>query len=111
MKKIDSILKDNLKNNIQRIEDDNFTERIVEKHLSKGKRTANRPFLNFASFIIGISAVLLSIGLVILFKTENIVIDYIIFKEQHGMILILISLLFLIYKWIEELTTSAIKYK
>jgi hypothetical protein len=60
MKKSDKILNDLFKKNMQKIEDDSFTERIINIHLSRQKKPIYKPFLNFDLIIIGISSVFIA---------------------------------------------------
>jgi hypothetical protein len=100
MKKSDKILYDLLKKNMQIIEDDTFTERIIKIHLSRQKKPVHKPFLNFNLLIIGISLVIISIGLSLSSITNTILIKDFNFTEQHSWILLSISLIFLISVWI-----------
>lgn len=102
MEKSDKILSDLLKKNIKKIEDDSFTDRIIKIHLSRQNRPAFKPFINFDLLIIGISSVFISIGLIFSLFTKIELIENFAFTEQYGLIILLISLLFLIYSWIEN---------
>jgi hypothetical protein len=101
MKESDKIISDSLKKNMHKIEDDLFTERIIKLHLSSPKNPIYKPFHNFGSLIIGISLVIISIGLILLMKIKILSTEYFVFKEQYGSILLMISLIFLISNWIE----------
>jgi len=101
MKESEKIISDSLKKNMHKIEDDSFTDKIIKLHLSSPKNSAYKPFLNFGSLIIGISSVIISIGLILLTRTNILSADYSLFKEQYGTILLMISLIFLIFNWIE----------
>ena len=107
MKEPDNTIKNILKDNMQRIEDDSFTKKVIELHLADKKTRTAKPFFNFAFLIGGISFVLISIGLVILFKTETILINDDVLNEQHGLILLAFALVLLVYKWLEEIITSS----
>ncbi len=102
MKQPDKILGDLFKNSMQKIEDDSFTDRIVEKHLSSRPRPASKPFFNFNLIIIGISSVLISAGIVISILTKTVLLENFVFTGQHGLILLLISLIFLVSVWAED---------
>lgn len=104
MKNQDEIIKRSLQKRMQRIDDDLFAEKIVKQHLSQKMQISPKPFLNFASLIVGLSFILISIGLILLVKTNNQIFKGIDFNEQHGLILFLLSLFYLIYIWIEEFT-------
>jgi len=101
MKESEKIISGSLRKNMHKIEDNLFTERIVKMHLSRQQNPVYKPFLNFGSLIIGISSVIISIGLILLMRTKILSVDYFIFKEQYGLILLIISLIFLISNWIE----------
>lgn len=104
MKTKDEIIKRALKSNIQQIDDQSFTIGIVENYLVKRQIVKHRPFINFFSLIIGLSAVIISIGLVLLIKQNNDWIREIGLTENHGLIILTLSFIFLIYKWVEEFT-------
>jgi uncharacterized membrane protein YcjF (UPF0283 family) len=106
MKEFDNIIRDSFKKNMEKLEDDSFTGKIVETHLSRQRISISKPFLNFGSLLIGISSVIISIGLILLFKTNNVLVDNFEFKEQYGLILLLISLIFLVSNWIENFTAN-----
>jgi len=101
MEESEKIISDVLKKNMYKIEDDSFTERIIKLHLSNLKNPAIKPFLNFGSLIIGISSVIISIGLILLLRTKLLSDYHFVFKEQYGLILLMISLIFLVSNWIE----------
>jgi uncharacterized membrane protein len=102
MKEPDKIIRESFEKNMQKIEDGSFTERILKTHLSRQRIHILKPFRNLGPLLIGFSSVITSTGLVILFKTSNILIDNFEFKEQYGLILLLISLIFLISNWIDN---------
>lgn len=104
MKNQHEIIRKTLQKGMQRIDDDLFADKIVKLHLSQKMQISPRPFLSFASLIIGLSFILISIGLILLVKTNNQILKSIEFNEQHGFILFLLSLFFLIYTWIGEFT-------
>lgn len=105
MKKTDRILRDIFKNNLHKIDDESFTARIIEMHLSRQKKSAYKPFPNFGLLIIGLSSVIISIGLAFSLKIKISLLEGFNFKEQYGQILLIISLIFLISVWIENYLT------
>jgi hypothetical protein len=105
MEKTDRILSDLLKKNMHKIEDELFTKRIINMHLSLQKKTVYKPFPNFSLLIIGISSVIISIGLIFSLKIKIVLFEGFVFTEQYGLILLLISLIFLISTWIENFIT------
>ena len=105
MKKTDRILSDLFKKNMHKIEDESFTERIINMHLLKQNKPVFKPFPNFGLLIIGISLVIISIGLIFSLKIKIALFEGFVFTEQYGLILLLISLIFLISIWIESLFT------
>ena len=99
-----------LQSNMQGIDDDSFTERIVNIHLSKKQAVKPRPFINFKSLIIGLSAVLISIGFVLMQILDKEWYKETGLTESHGLILLVLSIIFLLYKWIEDLTAPTRVY-
>lgn len=110
MKTNDDYIKKTFRHNIQRIEDDSFTNSIVAKHLADRKIIKNRAFINFLPMIIGLSTVILSIGLVVLIRQNNDWINKTGFTENNGLIILTISFIFLIYKLLEEFTAPNMRY-
>ncbi|MFA5752888.1 MAG: hypothetical protein WC128_05670 [Bacteroidales bacterium] len=104
MKTNDDYIKKALQQNIQRIDDDSFTNSIVAKHLAEKKIIKIRPFINFLPMIIGLSTVILSIGFILLIRQNIDWIEGIGFTENHGLIILSTSIIFLFYKLLEELT-------
>lgn len=104
MQEINDNIKKALQSKIQRIDDDSFTKKIVDIHLANKQDIKYRPFINFLSLIIGLSFLLVSIGLVFVLRHNYNWINGIGITEQHGLILIVMSIVFLIYKLIEEFT-------
>jgi|WetSurMetagenome_2_1015567.scaffolds.fasta_scaffold96566_2 hypothetical protein len=103
MEESDQIIKELLKKNMHKIEDDSFTGRIVKMHISKQQSPVYKPFLNFRSLIIGISFVIINIGFILLTRTNSLSVDF-EFNEQYALILLIISLIFLISTWFEDFT-------
>jgi predicted neutral ceramidase superfamily lipid hydrolase len=106
MKEFDDIIKNALLKNMQRINDDSFTENIIKDHLSKKTKIKYKPFLNFVSLIIGLSFVFISIGFILLIRNNFLNVETIELNEQHGLILFALSFVFLIYKWLEDYIAS-----
>lgn len=111
MQEINDNIKSALQSKIQRIEDDSFTKRIVDTHLAKKQDIKYRPFFDFLSLIIGLSSLLSSIGFVFILRQNQGWINEIGITEQHGLILIVASIVFLIYKLIEEFTAPNTVYR
>jgi len=105
MKTTERILGDLLRKNMHKIEDELFTKNIITLYLSKQNRSVSKPFPNFILLIIGILSVIISIGLILSLKTKIVISEGFTFTEQHGLILLLISLVFLIFIWIDSLIT------
>ena len=100
------IIKKALQAKIQRIDDDMFTSNIVGEHLAKKKNIKGIQFNNFLNIIIGLSAVIMSTGIVLLIKQSNTWIKEIGLTENHGLLLLTLSFLFLIFKLMEEFFSS-----
>ncbi len=97
MKNSDDFIRVSLRKGMQKIDDDSFTDRIVEMHLSKKGQSEFKPFLNFGSLIIGISSLIISIGLILSIRISDQLLKSINLSEQDCFILFLLSLIFLIY--------------
>jgi len=104
MKTNDDDIKKALQYKIQRIDDDSFTNNIVAKHLADRKIINNNTFINFLPMIIGLSTMILSVGFVLLVRQNNDTIKEIGVTENHGLIILATSIIFLIYKTLEEFT-------
>jgi len=110
MQGINDNIKKALQSRMQQIDDNSFTKKIVDLHLANKQEIICRPFVNFLSLIIGLSSLLFNIGLVLFLKQNYKWINEIGLTEQHGLLLIAISIIFLIYKFIEEYTTPGTRY-
>ncbi len=104
MKANDDDIKKALQNNIQRINDDSFTKSVVGKHLADQEIIKYSYFENFLPMIIGLSIIIISIGFVLLMKQNNNWITEIGLTENQGLIILAISIIFSIYKLMEEFT-------
>jgi hypothetical protein len=105
MNKNDRILSDLIKKSMYRIEDESFTKDILRMHLSRQKKSTYKPFPNFGLLITGISSVIISIGLIISVKTKTELIKGFVLTEEYGLVLLVISLVFLVSVWMESFTT------
>jgi hypothetical protein len=99
----DDMIRESLQENMQRIEDDSFTEEVVRLHLERRRKPVPRPFFNFPALLTGIAMVLISIGISLLILTDMIDLSGFELAAKDGLILLFLSLLFLIYKWLDEL--------
>jgi hypothetical protein len=106
MKAFDDQIRKALQKNMLRIDDESFTERIIKDHLSGKVVIQSKPFINFKSLVIGISLVIVSIGLIWFIGNTNLKFGTTVLNELHGLIIFSISILFLIFKWLEELFLS-----
>jgi hypothetical protein len=107
MQELNEQIKKALQSNLHKIDDDFFTRRIVDKHLANKQNKKYLPFVNFFSLIIGLSFLLASIGLVFVLRQGYDWMSGISVTEQHGLILIALSIIFLTYKSLEEFTTHS----
>ncbi len=110
MQGINDNIKTALKSRMQQFDDNSFTKKIVDLHLANKQEITCRPFINFLSLIIGLSSLFVNIGLVVTLKQDYSWINGIGITEQHGLLLIAISIIFLIYKFIEEFTAPGTRY-
>ena len=104
MKTNDDFIKKTLKFNMQHIDDEMFTKNIINKHLANRKITKSKPFVNFLPIIIGLSSVLISIGIAFVARQKYDWIAGTGLSEIHGLILLMISIICLLYKSVEEFT-------
>ncbi len=111
MKVNDDIIRKALRKNLQRIDDDSFTQDIVKTHLEKKAFTAPKPFVNFSSLLVGLSLFIASIGLLLLIRYNGEWINETGLTEHHGVLIVTISLLFLVFKWLEEVIVSRHMYR
>ncbi len=102
----DDIIRKTLRKDLQRIDDDSFTQDIVKTHLERKAFTTPKPFVNFSSLIVGLSLFIGSLGLVLLIRTNGEWINETGVTEHHGVLILTISLLFLVFKWLEEVIVS-----
>ena len=103
MRAFDDQIRKALQKNMLRIDDKSFTERIIKDHLSGKVVKKRNPFINFKSLVIGISLVILSIGLLWFIVNMSLKFGNIELNELHGLVIFSISILFLIFKWMEEI--------
>ena len=93
MRANDDFIKNTIRDNIQRIDDDSFTKRIVENHLTKKQIIQVNPFANFLPLILGLSFLIISLGFVLLIRQNNDWITEIGLTENHGLIIFSLTLL------------------
>lgn len=104
MKVKDEQIKKALQNNIQRIDDDSFTNNIVTSYLASKRTTQRSTFVNFLPMIIGLSILIVNVGLVVLIRQNNVWFNKIGITETHGLIFLTISIIFLIFKLMDDIT-------
>ena len=110
MKTSDRDIKKALQDNLKRIEDKSFTDKVVSNHLANRKIIKSLTFINFLPMIIGLSIVIINIGLIILVKQNNVWIKEVGITENNGLIILIMTIIFLIYKLMEEITAPNKKY-
>ena len=76
---------------------------IVEIHLAKKQAVKPRSFMNFMSLIIGLSAVPICIGFILMQLLDKECYIETGLTESHVLILLVLSTIFLLYKWMEGL--------
>ena len=99
----DDMIRESLERNMQSMEDDSFTEEVVRLHLERIRKQVPKPFFNFASLLTGMAMVFTSIGISLLILTGKIDLPGIKLTAKDGLILLFLSLLYLIYKWLEDI--------
>ena len=100
MKEFDNEIKKYVKANMNKIEDDTFTSRIVARHLLTRKESESKKYFNFEALIFWTVLVLISIALLIL--TLNHDTSFYEIQVKHCLILMSLTLTALIYKWLEK---------
>jgi hypothetical protein len=110
MIEIDDNIKQVLQSRIQRIDDDSFTKNIIAIHLANNQENRYKPFINFLPFIIGLSSLIFTVGMVYAVRQNYGWIIEIGITEDHGVILITLSFLFLMHKLLEEITVRKTVY-
>jgi hypothetical protein len=102
MKKEDSILSDRLKKIMFRIDDASFTQGIIRRHLTEQKKIDYKPFPGFGLLITGISAVIVSMGLILSIKTKTELIKGFAMTDEYGLVMLVVSLIFLVSVWMDS---------
>jgi hypothetical protein len=105
MNDFDIKIKKALQLKVQQIDDISFTKEIIEIHLNKEKNKPT-PFLNFLSIIIGLSFLVFSVGIVFLIQQDYEWIAKLGLTLHHGIIFFIISLIFVIHKFFDEIFIS-----
>jgi len=101
MKAKDNDIKKALQENMPCIDDSLFTKNIVNKHLAEKKVFKNSTFTNFLPLIIGLSTMILSIGLILFIRQNNSWAFEMELTENHGLLLFMMSFILLLFKWAE----------
>jgi uncharacterized membrane protein len=110
MSEIDDNIKRVLQSKIKQIDDDSFTKRIVDTYLENKQVVKFRPFANFLPFVIGLSFLFVSLGLVFVLEQNYNWINQISISLEEGFILVVISIVFLIYILIDEFFINNLSY-
>jgi hypothetical protein len=104
MKQKDKILKEVLKLKMEKLDDKSFTGRIVDLHLRLKEEKVIAPAFDFLSLIFGLISALICIGLALLLISDvNIGLS-----SQNIMILFLVSIIYLIYRLLNEIFTPCV---
>ena len=101
MNQQDKIIKEALQSNLIKLDDEMFTEKIVNMHLDKKAKSENTNKFDFISLILGLVFILVSLGLEFLISTH--VIQGL--TIEHSMILLSSAVVFLIFRLLNEITT------
>lgn len=102
MKEFDNEIKRHIEADMNKIEDESFTSKIVTRHLLTRKELVRKTYFNFEALIFWVVAILISIALLTL--TVNNKIGFSEIQVNHCLILISLTLTALIYKWLEKVT-------
>jgi hypothetical protein len=101
MKQKDKMVKDVLQLKMDKLDDESFTNRIVDLHLKLREEKIVQPAFDFLSLIFGLISSLICIGLALLISL-NVTIGL---SSQNIMILCLVSIIYLIYRLLNEIIT------
>ncbi len=104
MKQHDKILKEVLQLKMEKLDDVSFTSKIVDLHLKLKEEKVIKPAFDFLSLIIGLISALICIGLALLISLD-ITIGL---NSQNIMILFLVSIIYLIYRLLNEIITPCV---
>jgi hypothetical protein len=107
----DDLIKKTLQKGLQKIDDPSFTAKIVAAHLAKKRMAPIRPFYNFMPIIVGLSLVMISMGFILLIKQNDPWMMEADFTLKHGLISLVLSFMFLIYKFIDDFFLFKTGYK
>lgn len=99
MKQKDKMLKQVLQLKMEKLDDVSFTNKIVELHLKLKENKVVKPTFDFLSLIFGLVSALICIGLTLLISSD----ESIGLSSQNIMILALVSIVYLIYRLLNEI--------
>jgi len=99
---LDEIIKNRLRQTMGRMEDSEFSEKVIKIHSDRIRNSNLKPFHNFGELIVGLISVLLSLGFILSNSISKIEIAIQNERPNGGIIALLISLLFLAYKSFDE---------
>ena len=111
MKNIDYKIKQSLQSKLQPIDDNSFTKNIINIHLAKKPIVKYSLFGNFLPLIIGMYFLLISIGLVFALEQGYQWIKVTGINIEEGLLLVLISMIFLLFKIVDEFIIGDMAYK
>ena len=101
MKQKDKMLREVLQLNMEKLDDVSFTNKIVDLHLKVKEEKVIKPAFDFISLIFGLISALICIGLALLLSSDVTI----GLSSQNIMILFLVSIIYLIYRLLNEITT------
>lgn len=107
MKRQDETIKKVLQSRMVSLDDEQFTDRIIDSHLKLKRSIERKVVFDSRSLIIGIIFSIGSIALGLLISSDI----EIGLNMQHAAILFSLSVIFLIIKFISEITTPNSVYK
>lgn len=101
---IDDLIKKSLRDNMQRIDDPDFTQNIIDASWAKKTTEIVRPFVGFNSLILGMICLIGSAGILFLYSTHTLPAGIMNFDTHTGVILVTLSVTFLLYNLLTEIT-------
>jgi hypothetical protein len=101
---IDEKIKEALMSDMLKIEDANFSARIIQVVSSqKVEEKSFKPFPHFQSLLIGLVAILTSLGLLLVPQINDLTITIKNYDATPAVILFSISVVFVLHKLLEEI--------
>ena len=99
MKQKDEIIKEILRSKMQKMDDETFTQRVVDQHIKTRISTNVQSTFDFISLILGLIAMIISVGVGFLVQSSAIP----GLTIQHSLILFSISVAYLMFSLLNDI--------